>query len=206
MSEIVLNCRNMACPQPVIRTKQLIESSAPESLVVIVDNEPALENVSRFLASQGYAATRIVEDGLWRITGTRSEERTPPARSGVSDRPEPAGTAEGMKTLVMIVAPVFGSGDDMLGGKLMKNFLTTLPELGNTLWRIVLLNGGVTLATEGSPVLAELQALEKDGVTILVCGTCLEHFGLLAKKAVGQTTNMLDVVTGMQLADKIIRI
>ena len=88
----------------------------------------------------------------------------------------------------------------------MKNFLTTLPELGNTLWRIVLLNGGVTLATEGSPVLAELQALEKDGVTILVCGTCLEHFGLLAKKTVGQTTNMLDVVTGMQLADKIIRI
>jgi selenium metabolism protein YedF len=206
MSEIVLNCRNLACPQPVIRTKKLVESSAPESFVVIVDNEPALENVSRFLGSQGYAAAHIVEDGLWRITGTRLAARTPPAQSGVSHRQKPAGAAEEMKTLVMIIAPVFGSGDDMLGGKLMKNFLTTLPELGDTLSRIVLLNGGVTLAAEGSPVLAELQALEKGGVTILVCGTCLEHFGLLAKKAVGQTTNMLDVVTSMQLADKIIRI
>ena len=114
--------------------------------------------------------------------------------------------AEDLRTLVMIIAPVFGSGDDELGGKLMKNFLSTLPEMGSALWRIVLLNGGVTLAAEGSPVLAQLQALEKSGVTILVCGACLEHFGLLSKKAVGETTNMLDVVSSMEAAYKIIRV
>ncbi len=88
----------------------------------------------------------------------------------------------------------------------MQNFLRTLPEMGSTLWRIILLNGGVTLAAEGSPVLEPLQALEKAGVSILVCGTCLEHFGLLDKKAVGETTNMLDVVTSLAVAHKIIRI
>jgi hypothetical protein len=52
-------------------------------------------------------------------------------------------------------------------------------------------------------VLADLQAYAKEGLTILVCGTCLSHFNLLEAKQVGQTTNMLDIVTAMQLADKV---
>jgi len=46
----------------------------------------------------------------------------------------------------------------------------------------------------------------KQGLHILVCGTCLTHFNLLDKKQVGNTTNMLDIVTAMQLADKVINI
>jgi hypothetical protein len=34
----------------------------------------------------------------------------------------------------------------------------------------------------------------------------LNHFGLLEKKQVGETTNMLDIVTALQLADKVISI
>jgi hypothetical protein len=41
---------------------------------------------------------------------------------------------------------------------------------------------------------------------VLVCGTCLDHFGLLSQKAVGETTNMLDVVTSLQLATKVINV
>lgn len=67
-------------------------------------------------------------------------------------------------------------------------------------------NNGVNLAVEGSTVLAELKALAENGVDILVCGTCLTHFNLLDKKQVGETTNMLDIVTAMQLADKVINI
>ena len=87
----------------------------------------------------------------------------------------------------------------------MLNFLATLPEMGPQLWRMILVNGAVRLAVEGSPCLEALQKLEAAGVTILVCGTCLTHFDLLDKKAVGQTTNMLDVVTSLQLAEKVIR-
>lgn len=201
--EYLLDCRDLPCPQPVIRIRNLLESSPPERLAVIVDNEPALENVNRFLASRGYAVSRAKEGDLWRVSASRA--------SG-ADRPVPAPEtrrhpeSEQTKTLVMIIAPVFGSGDDALGAKLMKNFLGSLPELGGSLWRLVLLNGGVTLAVENSPVIGELRRLEADGVSILVCGTCLEHYGILAQKAVGETTNMLDVVTSMQLADKIIRI
>jgi selenium metabolism protein YedF len=88
----------------------------------------------------------------------------------------------------------------------MQNLISVLPELGDDLWRIILLNGGVKLAIEGSPVLERLQDLENKGVSILVCGTCLDHFKILENKQVGETTNMLDVVTSMQLADKVLRV
>ena len=214
MSEILLDCRKLQCPQPVIQARGLLQTDRPERLVMLVDNEPALENVTRFFASQGYATSFEQEPGLWRITGVAgappaavpdgmgSAGATDPAGAGATARPA-AGEA---KTLVMIISPVFGSGDDDLGGRLMKNFLATLPEMGDSLWRIVMLNGGVTLAAAGSPVIEELKRLEKAGVSILVCGACLEHYGLVHAKAVGQTTNMLDVVTSMQLADKVVRV
>jgi selenium metabolism protein YedF len=88
----------------------------------------------------------------------------------------------------------------------MVNFLRTLKEMGDELWRLVFVNNGVKLTIDGVEVLEDLRQYEKDGLTILVCGTCLNHFDLLARKQVGETTNMLDIVTAMQLADKVISI
>ncbi len=110
------------------------------------------------------------------------------------------------KTLVFLASDVIGSGDDELGAKLMQNFLLTLNELGEELWRIIMLNGAVKLAVPGNPAMETLKKLEDAGVSILVCGTCLEHFGLTGKNGVGQVTNMLDVVTSFQLASKTIRV
>jgi selenium metabolism protein YedF len=88
----------------------------------------------------------------------------------------------------------------------MSSFIKTLKEMGDELWWLVFVNNGVKLTIEGSPVLEDLIEYEKNGLTILVCGTCLSHFDLLEAKKVGETTNMLDIVTAMQLADKVINI
>jgi selenium metabolism protein YedF len=104
----------------------------------------------------------------------------------------------------MVAADRMGRGDDELGGKLMINFIKTLKEMGDELWRLVFVNSGVKLTIDGAGTLEDLKDLEANGLTILVCGTCLDHFKLLEKKQVGQTTNMLDIVTAMQLADKVI--
>ena len=88
----------------------------------------------------------------------------------------------------------------------MVSFLKTVKEMGRELWRLVFVNNGVKLTVEGSSVLSVLKELEDGGIHILVCGTCLTHFDLLDKKQVGETTNMLDIVTAMQLADKVINI
>ena len=76
--------------------------------------------------------------------------------------------------------------------------------MGDELWRLVFVNNGVKLTIDGADALDDLKHFEKNGLTILVCGTCLAHFDLLEKKEVGETTNMLDIVTAMQLADKVI--
>lgn len=200
MPEIELNCQKLACPQPVLECKKLIESEAPAAFSILVDNEAAKENVSRFVGTKGYAVTVESIAGGWRLVATRGEGCNCEVLS-----PAQIAAVDGGKVCVFIASDVIGSGDDVLGGRLMKNFLATLPELGPELWRIVMVNGGVKLAANESPVIGELQKLEADGVTILVCGTCLDFFGLMEQKAVGQTTNMLDVVTSLQLANKVIR-
>jgi selenium metabolism protein YedF len=106
--------------------------------------------------------------------------------------------------MVVVAATAMGRGDDVLGEKLLISYLKTLGEMGPELWRLVFINGGVKLTVTDSPVLEELQAYERNGLLILACGTCLEHFKLTADKQVGQTTNMLDIVTAMQLADSVI--
>ena len=106
----------------------------------------------------------------------------------------------------MVAGDRMGSGDADLGEKLMISFIKTIKEMGDNLWRLVFVNSGVKLTIDSSPVLTELQAYERNGLSILVCGTCLTHFDLIEAKKVGETTNMLDIVTAMQLADKVINI
>lgn len=199
MSNTELNCLSLSCPQPVIQCKNLIEQEAPSAFTVLVDNDAAKDNVVRFLASKGYSAKSDRIEGGWSILATASNVDA--CEILTDDELESVDSS----ICVFISSATIGIGDDELGAKLMKNFLATLPELGKSLWRIVMVNGAVTLATEDSHVLEELKALEAAGIDILVCGTCLDHFSMLEKKAVGETTNMLDIVTSMQVAAKIIR-
>jgi selenium metabolism protein YedF len=207
MDAITLDCRGLACPGPVLRCKECVEAQdRPQTLTVTVDNQAAQENVSRFLTMRGYAVTASESGGIVELRATATGEAAP-ATPEAKRAPAPAGdSAAEPKTAVFITADTVGRGDPELGGKLMINFISTLPELGEGLWRIILVNGGVKLAVSGSPVLEKLKALAASGVSILVCGTCLDFFGLLEHKEVGETTNMLDVVTSLDLADKVIQI
>jgi selenium metabolism protein YedF len=197
--ERTLDCRGLACPIPVLRCKQCLEADAPNLITVTVDNQAARENVDRYLTREGYAVGVAEADGLFVLTAHRSATLPSPA-------PVQPVAADAGKTLIVITADTIGQGDATLGAKLMVNFCATLPELGEGLWRIILLNGGVKLSVDDSPVIGSLRTLAEAGVSILVCGTCLDFFGLLAAKAIGETTNMLDVVTSLALADKVIQI
>ncbi|BBO84328.1 sulfurtransferase-like selenium metabolism protein YedF [Desulfosarcina ovata] len=195
-----IDARGLSCPAPVLETKAAVEQLHPNQIEVLVDNEPAQQNVTRFLGSQGYQ-TEVKQDGeLFTIVGTGGDEAPEPVPAdGQSD------TDTG-KIMVMVAADCMGTGDDELGAKLMINFIKTLKEMGDSLWRLVFVNGGVKLTISEAASLTDLKELEAAGLTILVCGTCLDHFKLLEQKQVGQTTNMLDIVTAMQLADKVINI
>ncbi|MEN6437440.1 MAG: sulfurtransferase-like selenium metabolism protein YedF [Syntrophobacter sp.] len=193
-----LDCRGLACPNPVLRTKEVIERGDVDSLTVAVDNQAARENVSRFLGRFGFSVSVVEKDGVFEVNGVKDGSQA----CEVYEQ-ESAAQAD-KKVVVLLGTEMLGRGDDVLGRKLVLNFLLTLKEMGKELWRLVLVNGGVKLSVEGSEALGSLRELEGEGAKVLVCGTCLNHFGLLEQKKVGETTNMLDIVTAMQLADKVI--
>jgi selenium metabolism protein YedF len=196
-----LDCRGLACPAPVLQTKNLIEREHPDLVEIKVDNSAARENVTRFLSSQGFQVSVEETGSEFQITGRSSGGPTPAPVSLACER-----SPDQKKIMVMMATDRIGRGDDELGLKLMANFLKTLKEMGPELWRLVLVNSGVKMAVEGAEVLPSLKELEDQGVDILVCGTCLGHFGLMDRKRAGQTTNMLDIVTSMQVADEVINI
>jgi intracellular sulfur oxidation DsrE/DsrF family protein len=69
---------------------------------------------------------------------------------------------------------------------------------------MILLNAGVKLTVEGSPVLEDLAGLERRGVEILACGTCLGHFGIKEKIAVGEVSNMYSIAETLLGAQKVV--
>lgn len=193
-----IDARGLSCPAPVLRLKAAIEENHPAELCIMVDNEASVQNVSRFFESQGYAVSITPEGETFYVTGRVSG--TAPAASQIP-RVEIA-----RKVMVLLSADRMGHGDDELGQKLMNNFVKTLKEMGRDLWRLVLINSGVKLTIHTAEVLPALQELNAAGVSILVCGTCLNHYRLLEEKAVGETTNMLDIITSMQVADSVISV
>lgn len=195
-----IDCSGLACPAPVIKAKEAIEKDELTEITIIVDNEAAKQNVSRFLATKNFTSSVKEEGELFYISGRL--DSTADKENKTAEEKEPAS----LKIMVMVTSNTIGHGDDELGEKLMVSFLKTLKEMGDELWRLVFVNNGVKLTIGGSDVLEDLKDLEKNGVHILVCGTCLTHFNLLEKKQAGETTNMLDIVTAMQLADKVINV
>jgi len=195
-----IDARGLACPAPVLQTKSAIEEVNPGLIKVIVDNEASKQNICRFLESRNFE-TSIKEDGNdFFIIGKREGGITPEVSTDKKAK------TDTKKIMVMLATDRMGFGDDELGLKLMISYIKTLKEMGPELWRLVFVNNGVKLTIEGSEVLPVLKDYEKDRLHIMVCGTCLTHFNLLDKKQVGETTNMLDIVTAMQLADKVINI
>jgi selenium metabolism protein YedF len=195
-----IDCRGLACPAPVLQTKDAVERDSLETIRVVVDNEAAKQNVSRFLETQNFQITVESANGNFHVIG----ERAGGTAVLIPSAKEP--DTETKKIVVLVATDRMGRGDDELGTKLMMNFIKTLKEMGDELWRLVFLNNGVKLTVTGSEALPVIQELAHAGTSVLVCGTCLDHFDLLDEKQVGETTNMLDIVTAMQLADTVINI
>ncbi len=201
--EKTIDACGLTCPAPVLLVKDAVEQTNVQKLTVLVDNPASLENVTRFLGTRGYSVSNRQEGEVYRLEAQCNQETSDATTKKAKQN---FGEVSGQKVLVLVTTDCLGSGDDVLGAKLMASYLKTIKEMGTDLWQLIFVNSGVKLTTESSLVLKELQEYEESGVIIFACGTCLEHFGLTSEKKVGGTTNMLDIVTATQLADKVITI
>ena len=107
-------------------------------------------------------------------------------------------------TVIVINQDGMGQADPELTHKLVKTFLNML-DLDDRLPRAVCFYAeGVKLAVAGSPVLEELESLAGKGVELIVCTTCLNHFGMLDELAVGTAGGMKEIVDAQDTAAKVI--
>ncbi|MGO8763326.1 MAG: sulfurtransferase-like selenium metabolism protein YedF [Desulfobaccales bacterium] len=138
------------------------------------------------------------------MTETKQGELKNPASSGGRCSTHQDQAQAGKKIVILLATESLGKGDEGLGRHIVVNFIKTMKEMGGDLWRLVLLNGAVKLTAAGSEALPYLQELTRNGLGILVCGPCLKAFDLFEKNQVGEVTNMLDIITSMQVAGKVI--
>lgn len=195
-----LDCRGLACPQPVMETKKALDASETREVTVLVDSPTSRENVSRFATSQGYQVRVTEERGYSALTIRREEGGKKEDKPAV-----PKAAVEG--GLVFFVdSDSLGRGSEELGGILMRAFLHTLGEADIKPEKIILVNSGVKLACEGSPVLEDLQTISSQGVEILACGTCLNYFELRDKLAVGRISNMYEILDSLSTTGRTVKI
>ncbi len=108
-----------------------------------------------------------------------------------------------MKTVLIINKDQMGHGDRDLGRKVLGTFLRKAISM-DELTAIALFNSGVKLASQDSPVLTELTLLHENGVDVLPCGTCVEHFGIEA--ATGSVSDMDTILREIDRAEKVVTI
>ena len=191
---IKVNAIGDTCPIPVIKTKKAISEAAGQGTIeVLVDNEIAVQNVTKMAESEGgkVVAEKVAE----------KEYKITIELSGKAKADE----AEAEENLVVVISSDrMGIGNDALGKVLIKGFIFAVSQLERLPKTILFYNGGATLTAEGSDSLEDLKHLEEEGVEILTCGTCLNYYNLTDKLQVGSVTNMYSIVEKMAGADKII--
>lgn len=200
-----LDFQGKACPIPVVETKKaLVGLKKEDVLEVLVDNHVAVQNLSK-LAEQKKLTVLAEQkrDNLHLVTLTVTESTDLSGEDADPDNCIP--DMRSGNTAVVFSSDKMGEGDEKLGRILMKGFIYALTEQEKLPRTILFYNSGVKLAVEGSESLADLKLLEAQGVEILACGTCLNHYQLTEKLGVGTVTNMYAIVEKLTQAAKVIK-
>lgn len=209
------------CPLPVIMTKK--EMDAGEQYISIsVDNQTAVDNLTHLGNNRNYEVRVDVIEGGFLVTlksdtaiASADETAAKLAREialqaqTLADGAEPTslsavGEADAGYA-VFLGKEYVGDGDMELGTNLMNMALYTLTEMDNKPAYVLLMNTGVKLAAgDNQQAIENLKTLEAQGVALLVCGTCLNFYGLTDALAVGTVSNMYDILEAASDSSKVI--
>lgn len=202
----IIDARGKVCPVPVVETKKGLKTlQVGDTMEIMVDNFIAVQNLCKMAEQMKLAvASEKINEDHYNVTINMTQElgnqqgQKSKDTVYISDIPLD-------KTVVAIASDQMGEGDERLGRILIKGFLYALTEQDQLPETILLYNSGCYLSTEDSDSVADLKLLESQGVEIITCGTCLNHYGLSEKLAVGDVSNMYVIVEKQIQATKIIR-
>ncbi len=198
---VTVNAMGDNCPIPVIKTKKAMQAlTGPETIEVLVDNEIAVQNVTKMASTSG---GKVTSEKL----GEKEYKITIVMEGAPAAAEDDAACIPDIRenTVVVVSSDRMGTGNDKLGKVLIKGFIFAVTQLDTLPKTMLFYNGGATITCEGSDSLEDLKSLEAQGVEILTCGTCLDYYGLKEKLAVGSVTNMYSIVEKMAGAGKILK-
>ncbi|MGM0419485.1 MAG: sulfurtransferase-like selenium metabolism protein YedF [Bacillota bacterium] len=179
-----LDCKGLGCPEPVIRVKKALKDN--DKVKVKVDNQTAVENITRMAVKQGYQVEEIVhsekEIEVY-IYGKKSE---------VAQGKTQSNGQQGK--VYLFTSPTLGEGPVELGQLLLEGMLKTIGQLDQLPDSLIFMNEGVKLVTENDKTSSIIKKLEERGISIFVCGTCLEYFDLKDSLQTGQISNMYEIM------------
>ncbi len=185
-----IDCRNLACPEPVIRTKNALEGlKNGEKLEILVNSIAPKENISRFLKNQNVEFSVEQNGAETKITAVKGESKLELANF---DEFVCEITPKAKKTVVYLNEEYAGSGD--VGVSLLAKFLGALLQVEKPEY-VICVNNAVKMTTNRAhPSFKPLKDLEAAGVKILSCGSCLEAYKLVSDLSVGEMSNAYEVM------------
>jgi tRNA 2-thiouridine synthesizing protein A len=200
--QLTIDARGLACPEPVLRARAALAKSAAAEIAVLVDNDAAIENVSRTARAAGCELRVEDRGGHTAVVLVRGAAAAGAPAGAAADAVACCGAP---RVAVLLASATIGHGDDDLGRLLMIAFVKTLKSLDPRPRTLLLMNGGVRLAAEGSELVDALRELEAEGAELLVCGTCLDFFRLKEKLRAGRVSNMFEIASRLVAADRVLR-
>lgn len=202
----IIDAMGKACPVPVVLAKKAAAELASEGgeLQVLVDNQPACENLRNMAEGNGYAVMEEkIEPGRYRVTITvpvQEQAQVQPVTEQTPVKREESGL------VVVISKDSMGQGSEELGKILIKGFLFSLTQLKNPPKAVLFFNSGVLLTVEGCNTLDDLRELEQAGTQIEICGTCADYYSVKDSIGVGKIVNMMTITERMAYAGSVINI
>lgn len=182
-----IDCRDLACPEPVINTKKSLEFLKDDGILeVLVNSNASKENVIRFATNENlHVSDEIIQDGSVKITITKRltcETIAPKSGNFLN------------KVLFLKDDKV---GDNELGAMLVIGFLKTILELPKLPKTLLCVNRAVFLTTQNADAVEILKDLESKGVEIYSCGICLDFYKVADELKVGMVGNAYATVEAL---------
>lgn len=184
-----IDARGIECPMPVIMAKRVIKEGE-ENFNVLVNEDIAVENLKKLAKETGFDIT--VEDqneGVFKLNFKKSQ-----------DKKEESKKEDSLSSSYVVVfdSDRIGDGDEEFSKSLLESFLVSLTEEDVLPEYVICYNKGVYLTTERQNTIEDFKKLEENGVEIISCGLCLDHYELKEKLSVGRVSNMYEICTLMR--------
>ena len=189
-----LDAGGKQCPIPVIMAKKELEAGA-QDVEIIVDGQTQIDNLTRLGDTLGRPASSEAFGDKFLVKFANGETKV-----GASG-------AESDTYAVFFNTNAIGTNESELGANLAKMAIFTLSESDRIPSYVLFMNEGVKLVTGVEPQIVEnLQTLIDKGTKVLVCGTCLNFYGIKDELKVGTVSNMYDILGAMQEVSKVIKL